>query len=174
MTTRLTILKYNALASIPIHPGCTTDVSYTGPPHPRRLLYWHGCEATGRMSSVTSLYRYKSREGDLGQAISSPMSLNIPAPGISYFTPSQDPPAGSAVVENALTSTLLEPLTVRGFSVEDSSMVPVSTPLYSFLLSNSVQDSLSANGSSIPTLFKPLTIRGLTIHNRIMVCQLFT
>ncbi len=46
-------------------------------------------------------------------------TANTPAPGVPFFTPIQDPPAGSALGSGPEVPTLFKPLTVRGVTLSN-------------------------------------------------------
>ncbi|KAK0220093.1 FMN-linked oxidoreductase [Armillaria fumosa] len=51
-----------------------------------------------------------------------PSAVNVPAPGISFFTPAQTPPAGTAVQpqpDGRPIPTLFQPLTIRGVTFQN-------------------------------------------------------
>jgi hypothetical protein len=59
--------------------------------------------------------------------------LNTPAKGVSYFTPEQVPPAGTAEpVDNKEVPTLFQPLKIRGLEFQNRVWVSYSS-LYFFL-----------------------------------------
>ncbi|KAK0458937.1 uncharacterized protein EV420DRAFT_1479594 [Desarmillaria tabescens] len=50
-----------------------------------------------------------------------PSAVNVPAPGISFFTPAQTPPAGTAIPQpdGKPIPTLFQPLTIRGVTFQN-------------------------------------------------------
>lgn len=52
---------------------------------------------------------------------------NVPAKGISYFTPAQDPPAGALVTvpEGVKSPKVFAPLKIRGMTIQNRIMVCV-------------------------------------------------
>ena len=71
------------------------------------------------------------------------MALNIPAPGISYFTPGQNPPAGSAFTNNESTPTLFRPLTIRGLTMQNRIVVSMNSALRMHINANAKQSGIS-------------------------------
>ena len=66
---------------------------------------------------------------------------NIPAPGVSYFTPLQDPPAGTAVVpqpNGKPIPKLFQPLTIRGVTFQNRIFVAYFLSLLFQRVSNQV------------------------------------
>ncbi|KAF8917690.1 FMN-linked oxidoreductase [Mucidula mucida] len=48
------------------------------------------------------------------------MALNIPAAGVPYFTPAQDPPAGTAIPDDSIPiPSLFRPITIRGVTFQN-------------------------------------------------------
>jgi hypothetical protein len=54
-----------------------------------------------------------------------PHNVNRPAKGISYFTPAQDPPAGTALILDGQKSVpkLFKPLKLRGITLQNRIML---------------------------------------------------
>jgi len=75
------------------------------------------------------------------------MSLNVPAPGISYFTPEQKPPAGTAVVpqpDGKPIPKLFQPLKIRGVEFQNRIFV------------ESILDTVHENFRSLVLQLSPL------------------
>jgi hypothetical protein len=61
----------------------------------------------------------------MGSAPENNVNYNRPAKGISYFTPAQDPPAGTLVKvpEGEKDPKLFAPLKIRGMTIQNRIMV---------------------------------------------------